>query len=152
MLQGDTFGSLFLDPSVLWACTVRTLSKTSNNHALCYMLNHGNTLVQLPYCLSLSSCQLESTLPSTAQLILSQSQQCDLVGHHLPLSNVLEKISRPTCELLYATNTSHHTQETFLMNILCTESFCPQKRTRECCSSVLCTSSTVTILTTETSL
>jgi hypothetical protein len=37
------------------------------------------------------------------------------------------------------------------MNILCTESFCPQKHTRECCSSVLY-SSLMVVITTETSL
>jgi hypothetical protein len=36
-----------------------------------------------------------------------------LAGHHLRLSNVLERISRPRCEALYATNTSHRKQETF---------------------------------------
>jgi hypothetical protein len=36
------------------------------------------------------------------------------VGHHLRLSNVLERISRPSCTPLYATNTSHHKQETFI--------------------------------------
>jgi hypothetical protein len=46
--------SLFLDPSVLWAPTVRTISETSNYHALCCRVNHGNTLVQLLHCLSLS--------------------------------------------------------------------------------------------------
>jgi hypothetical protein len=40
----------------------------------------------------------------------------------------------------------------FLMNILCIESFCPQKRTTESCSSVIYSPSTVAILTTETSL
>jgi hypothetical protein len=33
---------------------------------------------------------------------------------HLRLSNVLGGVSWPSCELLYATNTSHHKQETFL--------------------------------------
>jgi hypothetical protein len=40
----------------------------------------------------------------------------------------------------------------FFMNILCIESFCPQRRTTELCSSVVHPSSMVTILTTETSL
>jgi hypothetical protein len=40
----------------------------------------------------------------------------------------------------------------FFMNIICTESFCPQKRTTEGCSSVEYSSSTVTILTTETNI
>jgi hypothetical protein len=34
-----------------------------------------------------------------------------LVGHHLRLSNVFERISRPSCESPYATNTSHCKQE-----------------------------------------
>jgi hypothetical protein len=72
-----------------------------------------DTFTQLLHCLSLSSCQLEWT-PPTAQLLLSQSQQGDLVGHPLRLSSVLVRISRPNCEPLYATNTSHREQETFL--------------------------------------
>jgi hypothetical protein len=100
-----------LDLSVLWAPTARTLSETSNDHTLCCKPNHGNILVQLLHCLSLSYCQLESTLPPAAQLLLSQSQQEDLVGHYLRLSNDLE---RPSCEPLYATNTLHLKQETFL--------------------------------------
>jgi hypothetical protein len=93
---------------------VHTLFKTWNSPALWCMLNHGNTLVQLLHCPSLPSCQLESTLPPAAQLLLSQSPQGDLVRHHLWISNVLERVSRPSCELLYATNTSHRKQETFL--------------------------------------
>jgi hypothetical protein len=53
-------------------------------------------------------------LPPTAQLFLSQSRQDDLVGHHLQLSNVLERISQPSCEPLYAINTSQHKQEIFI--------------------------------------
>jgi hypothetical protein len=68
------------------------------------------------------------------------------IGHHLVLSNALERISQPSCELLYATNTSHHKQETFI-NILCIESLCPQKHTTERCPSVVYSSSTVAILT-----
>jgi hypothetical protein len=36
------------------------------------------------------------------------------VGHHLRLSNVLERIYRLSCEPLYATNTFYLKQETFL--------------------------------------
>jgi hypothetical protein len=74
------------------------------------MLNYWNTLVQL----QLSSCQLESTLPSFIQMLLSHSQQGDLVAQHLSISNVLERISRPSCQPLYGTNTSQCKQETFL--------------------------------------
>jgi hypothetical protein len=63
--------------------------------------------------------------------LLSQSLP-HLVGHHLRLPNISQRISRPRCKPLYATNTSHCKQETFLMNNLCIESFCPQKRTTEC--------------------
>jgi hypothetical protein len=69
-----------------------------------------DTLVPLPHCLSLSSCQLELTLPPAHP---QQSQQADVVGHHLLLSIVLERISRFRCDPLYATNTSHRKQETF---------------------------------------
>jgi hypothetical protein len=153
MLQEQTHSVyFFIDSSVLWETTVRTLSETSNDHALCCMLNHGNTLVQLLHCLSLSSCQLESTLPPAVQLLLSQTQQDDLVGHCFQFSNFLEKISRPSCEPLYARNTSPLKEETFLYEYLCTESFCPQKSTRERCSSTVHSLSTVAILTTATSL
>jgi hypothetical protein len=47
--------------------------------------------------------------------------------HHLRLSKVLERISRPSCEPLYAANTSHRKQETFFMSTLRSESFLPQK-------------------------
>jgi hypothetical protein len=123
-----------------------TLSEASNDHALCCMLNHGSVLVELLH------CQLESTLPPAAQLLLSQSQQGDLVGYHLRLSNILEILYRPSCEPLYVANASHRIQEIF-MNILCSESFCPQeKRTTERCPSVVYSSSPVSILTTVISL
>jgi hypothetical protein len=70
-----------------------------------------------------------------------------LVGHHLRLSNILERISRPSCEPLYATNTSHLKQETFIYE-------CPlhwvRLPTTEHCSSVVQSSSPVATLTTET--
>jgi hypothetical protein len=46
--------------------------------------------------------------------LLSQSEHGDLAEHHLRLSNVLERTSRPSCESLYATDTSQRKQETFL--------------------------------------
>jgi hypothetical protein len=58
----------------------------------------------------------------------------------------------PICEPFYATNTSHRKQETFLYEYLWIESFCPQKRRTEHCSSVVHSSCTVAVLTTETSL
>jgi hypothetical protein len=113
------------------------LSETSNDHALCCMFNHGNTLVQLLHSISLS-CQLESTLPPTAQLLLSQTQKDYLVGRHLQLLNVLVRISRPSCEPLYATNTFHHEQETFLYEYpLYWVFFAYKNCTRERCSLVV---------------
>jgi hypothetical protein len=105
--------NFFLILHILWAATMETLSKSSNDHAICCMLNQGNTLMQLLHCLSLSFCQFESTLPPAAQLLLLRSQQGDLVRHHLWLSNALERLSWDSCELLYLTNTSH-CKETFL--------------------------------------
>jgi hypothetical protein len=98
----------------------------------------GNPLVQLLHCLSLFICQPESTLAPAARLLLSQSQRSDLVGHHLRLSNLLERISRPSCEQLYATDTSHRKQETFLYKYHFSWVLLPTKNgTRELCSSVV---------------
>jgi hypothetical protein len=114
MLQGQTYAVSFsLNLSVLWANNVRSLSETSNDHAFCSMPNNGNILVQLLHCL-LSSCQLESTLPPPAQLLVSQFQQGDLVGHHLQCSNIFERIFWPSCEPFYTTNTSDSKQGTYL--------------------------------------
>jgi hypothetical protein len=67
----DTHSVNFI--SILQFCgqPLCALSKTSNDNALCCILNHGYTLVELLLCLSLSSCQLESTFPLAAQLVLS---------------------------------------------------------------------------------
>jgi hypothetical protein len=78
------------------------------------MLNHGNTLVQLLHCLSLSSSQLESAFPPALVSVAILTGR--LVGHHLALSNVLERISRPCCEPLYEISTSHCKQEIFLLS------------------------------------
>jgi hypothetical protein len=76
-----------------------------------------------------------------------------LVRHHLQLLNILERISRPSYELLYATNTSHRKQNAFHYEypmhwvLLLTK-----KHTTECSSLVIYSGSTTAILTTETSL
>jgi hypothetical protein len=116
MLQGQTHSvQLIFSRSFSSLGTHRAhTSETSNDHALCCVLNHGHTLAQWLHCLSLSSCQLESTFAPSLQLFLTQSQRGDLVGHHLRLSIVLERISRPSHEPLYATNTFHRKQETIL--------------------------------------
>jgi hypothetical protein len=76
----------------------------------------------------------------------------DLAGHHLSLSNILERIfdsvvNRITRQILSTVNRKH-----FFVNILCIESFCPQKRPTERYLSLAQSSSTVAILTTEPSL
>jgi hypothetical protein len=102
-----------------------TLSETSKDHAFGCMLNHGNILVQLLHCVSLSSCQLASTLPPATQLLLSQCQQGDLVGHHLWLSNVLERIFPPSRVNRFKRQTLPTiNRKYFFMNIFRIEFFC----------------------------
>jgi hypothetical protein len=67
---------------------------------------------------------------------ISASKSSDCCLSHLrtsistsSLSGKVCHVSRPSYEQLYTTNTSNRKQKIFLMNILCTESFCPQKRT-----------------------
>jgi hypothetical protein len=119
----DTFGSFFLEPSVLWATTVRTLSETSKDHALSCMLNHGNTLVQWLHCLSLTSYQLELTLPPAAQLLLSQSQKGDLVVFLTSLREFSDSaVNHFKRETLPAVN-----RKDFFMNVLCIGPFAHKK-------------------------
>jgi hypothetical protein len=112
------------------------------------MQNHGNTLVQLLHCLLLSSGQLTLTLLPAAHLVLSQSEEGDLIGHHLRLSNILEKIFWLSCETLYTTNASHCKQGTFLYEypLHWVLLLSPKKCTTKCCSSVIQVSSTETSL------
>jgi hypothetical protein len=91
------------------------------------MQNHANNTVSLlptaayrypPLLLPapVSSNPLFQPLQSFFRLLLSQYRryrQYDLVCHQR-LSNVRKRISRPSCEPLYAKNTSHRKQETFL--------------------------------------
>jgi hypothetical protein len=58
----------------------------------------------------------------------------------------------PSCELLYATNTSHHKQKISIWMYFALSLFAHKKRTTEHCSSVIHSSSAVAILTTENSL
>jgi hypothetical protein len=71
--------------------------------------------------------------------------------HHFTSASTAKRLP-PSCEPLYATNTSHRKQETFLYKPLCSEFLPTEKRTTEDCSSVLYVSSTVAILTMKTSL
>jgi hypothetical protein len=140
--------ALFLNPSVLRAPTVQTLSETSNDHALYSMLNNGNTLVQLLCCLLLCSCQLESTIAPTAQLLLLEPRQGNPVRHHLQLLNVFERISRPSCEPLHMTDTSYCKQGIFLYEYPLHWFLLPTKTHNR----TLVFGRTLAILTTETSL
>jgi hypothetical protein len=73
--------------------------------------------------LDIRSTNTDTLVPSLYQCVETQSTEVfwllsqpplHLVRHQLRLSNVPERISQPSCELLYTTNTSHHKQETFL--------------------------------------
>jgi hypothetical protein len=108
------------------SCDIRTWKK---HLFLDISSTNINTLV-------LSLYQCFETLSTKVFWLLPQSLP-HLVGHRLRLSNVLEKISRPSCELLKATNTSHSKQETFLYEYPLRWIFWPQKRTTESCSSVV---------------
>jgi hypothetical protein len=104
------------------------------SHSLCCMLNHGNTLVHLLYRPSSSFCRLESVLPPTTQLLLSQCLQGNLVRHHLQLSNefldpVVNHFTQQTLPII--------NRKRFFMNIFCIGSFCPKNHTAERCSSVV---------------
>jgi hypothetical protein len=65
-----------------------------------------------------------------------------------PLSEFLDPVVNRFTRWTFPTVNMKH----FFMNILCIESFCPQKTQKQLCSSVGHSSSTVTILTTATSL
>jgi hypothetical protein len=73
--------------------------------------------------LDISSPNIDTLVPSLYQCVETRSTEVfrllsqplpHLVGHHLRLSNLLGRISQPSCEKLYATNTPHHKQEIFL--------------------------------------
>jgi hypothetical protein len=70
--------------------------------------------------LDMPSTNINTLVPSLYQCVETRSIEViwplsqPLVQHQLRLSNVLERISRPSCEPFYATNTSHRKQETFL--------------------------------------
>jgi hypothetical protein len=102
-----------------------------------------NFWLKVLHCLSLSSCQLESTLPPAAQLLLSQPQQATWSGTICDFRTSLREFLDPvmnrfTWQRLPTINRKH-----FGVNILCVVSFCPQKRTTERCSSIVYTISTV---------
>jgi hypothetical protein len=115
----------------------------------CMML-HASEVATLSVVILLSA-RINSSIRCSTVVSVAISTG-DLVGHHMRLSNVIERISRPSCEPLYATNTSHRKQETFLYEYPPHWVFLPTKSTTQRCSSVVHPSSTVAILTTEASM
>jgi hypothetical protein len=103
------------------------LSETSNDDALCSVLNHENNLMQLLHCLSLSSSQLESAVPLAAQFPLCSLNRttwsgiiCDFLTSFREFLDLV--VNRFTGQTLPTVNRKH-----FFRNNLCIESFCPQK-------------------------
>jgi hypothetical protein len=87
------------------------------------------------HCLSLSTCELESTLPPAAPLLLLQSQQAAWLGTIWDFRMSWREFLDPvvnwfTRQTLPTINRKHCSA-----NVLCVESFCPQKRTTERCAS-----------------
>jgi hypothetical protein len=81
--------------------------------------NNTDTLVLLLYQRS-----KPRTLSPAARLLLTQSQQGDLVGQHLRISNVLDPVvNRFTRQTIPTVNRKH-----FFKNIFCIESIRPQKK------------------------
>jgi hypothetical protein len=100
------------------------------------MLHHGNTLVQLLHCLlypPVSSNQHFHPLHSCFCRNLNRATRSGIVCDFPKfLREFLNLVVNPfTRQTLPAVNRRH-----FFMNILCIESFCPQKITTERCSSV----------------
>jgi hypothetical protein len=73
--------------------------------------------------LDLSSTNSDTLFPVLYQCVETRSEEVlwllsqplpHLVGHYLRISNVFEKIFRPTSEPFYEINTSYHKQKVFL--------------------------------------
>jgi hypothetical protein len=131
---------------------MHTLSEILSNHTLCHMLNRGNTLVQLPRHLSFPPVnfnQLFHPLHSCFCHSLNRATWlCIICSFQTTLREFVDTVVN--CFMRQALLTIN--RKYFCMNILCTELFCSQKCTVEHRSSVVLSSSTVTILTTETNL
>jgi hypothetical protein len=86
-------------------------------------LEHPSAVATLSIVILLSA---RLNFPTAAALLrLSQSQEGDLVGHDLQLSNVLKRISLPSCEPL------HRKQETFLYEYPLHRITFPQKNVQQ---------------------
>jgi hypothetical protein len=73
--------------------------------------DHHSAVATMSIVILLSAWINPSTRCTVASVTISIGPPA---GHHLRLSNVPERTSRPNCELLYTTNTSHPKQEIFL--------------------------------------
>jgi hypothetical protein len=110
----------------------------------------GHTVYLLPALIHLSH------VPSLYQCVETRSMEVFLTvvsttfAPPFQLLRHQRNVCRPVVKL-YATSTSHWKRKSVIMNILCIEPFCPQKRTTERCYSVVYSSSLVAILTTEAS-
>jgi hypothetical protein len=151
MLQGQTL-------SVHFARSYSSLGThcvhTFNNLKRCFIMlyakpwEHPSAVGTLSIVILLSARINSSTC---CIVFLSQSQQGNLVRHHLRLSNVLERISLPNCEPLYTTNTSY--RKHFFYEYPLHWVLSPTKnRATEFFSSVVHSWSTIAILITVSSL
>jgi hypothetical protein len=110
----------------------------------CYILTWKKHLF-----LDISSTNIDTLVPSLYQCFETRSTEVfrlsskllpHLVGHRPRLSNVLERISRPSYEPIFATNTSHRKHEIFIYEYPLHQSFCPQKTHKKIllfCSTLL---------------
>jgi hypothetical protein len=111
--------------------------------------------------LDTSSTNIDTLVPLLYQCIETRSIEVfglfsqplpHLIGHHLRHSNVLERIYDPTVNSFTRQTLPTVNRKHFFMNILCIAPVCPQKSATKFCFSVVYSSNTVAILTTETSL
>jgi hypothetical protein len=88
--------------------------------------------------LDISSTNNDTFVPSPYQFFETPQHEGPLIdvsatsappSHHLRFSNVIQRISRPSCEQLYATNTSHRKQETFHNEYPLQWALLPRKKT-----------------------
>ncbi|GFQ83079.1 hypothetical protein TNCT_393021 [Trichonephila clavata] len=83
--------------SVVGGHKVCTFFGNSNDHALCCMLNHDNTLLPLRYCQLSLFDPPDSLLPPVAQLILLQSKlESSFINN---FGTILAKISPPNLSI-----------------------------------------------------
>jgi hypothetical protein len=109
---------------------MHTLSQTSNNHALCCTLKHGNTVMQMIDCLLLSFHQLNELFHS-----LNICFSCNL--NKGTWWSIIYNFQTPLREFLYPFGNCFTLQtlptvnrKYFFMDIICIEAFCPPPQTK----------------------